>query len=310
MARAIWTGAISFGLVNVPVSLYTATQSKRISFNQLERKSGQRVRYKRVAEESGKEVDWDDIVKGYQFEKGRFVEITPEELSELEPRKSRSIDIEEFVSLDEIDPITWNKTYYLGPQSDVGAERPYELLRQAMEETGRVGIGRFVMRTKEYLATVRPIGKLLALETMYFADEIRGADEVENAPAKVKLNPKQLDMAKQLIDSLTGKWDPEKYRDTYRERVMELIEKKAKGEEIVTTQEAEEEPRVVNLMKALEESLATMGKGGKGKKSAAGGGDLEDLTKGELYDRAAKADISGRSKMSKPQLVRALRKAS
>ena len=317
MARAIWSGAISFGLVTIPVKLYSATSSHKLDFHQLT-KDGERVRYQRVAEGSGKEVEYEDIVKGYEIDEGQYVVVTPEELAAVEPTKSRTIDIEDFVDLDEIDPIAWDKTYYLAPASDVGAERPYALLLQAMRETNKVAIARFVMRSKQYLATIRPIGDLLGLETMYFADEIRGADDVENVPGKVKVADREVAMARQLIESLTSEWKHEQYADTYQERVRELVKSKVEGKDIVV-REDEETPQMADLMEALRASVeASTGKGGGTKSSGSGskakagksGTDYEDLTKDELYSKATEADVAGRSSMSKSELIAALEEAS
>jgi DNA end-binding protein Ku len=253
--RAIWTGALSFGLVNIPVRLYSATASHDVAFHQFEEKTGQRIHLKRVAERSGREVPYQRIVKGYEVRKGKVVLIEPKELEAIEPRKTRTIDLEMFVDMHEIDPIYWNTTYYLGPEDTGGAAKSYELLRRAMEETGRVGVGRFVMRTKEYLTTIRPLGGGLALETMFYADEIRDQSEVVGSLKKLSVAPRELDMAKQLIKSLEDDWDPRKLKDTYRDRVMELIQKKARGEEIDVEPTAEPEQKVVDLMAALKASL-------------------------------------------------------
>jgi DNA end-binding protein Ku len=187
--RAIWSGSISFGLVNIPVRLYTATVSHDIAFHQFQARTGQRIHNKRVAERSGREVPFDDIVKGYEVGKGKVVLVDPKELESLEPRRTRTIEIEQFVELKEIDPIVWEATYYVGPEGSQGAVKSYQLLRRAMEEEGKVGIGRFVMRTKEYLVTVRPFGRGLALETMFYADEIRDQEEAAGAPGKMNVAP-------------------------------------------------------------------------------------------------------------------------
>jgi DNA end-binding protein Ku len=252
--RAIWSGAISFGLVAVPVKLFPATEQQDIRFHQFKEGTRQRIRNKRVSEKTGREVDYDDIVKGYEVEKGRFVVVTPEELEGVAPEKTRTIDIEAFVDLADIDPIYYEKTYYLAPADEAGAERAYALLLKAMEDEGKVAIGRFVMRTKEYLAAIRPLEDLLALETMYFADEIRETSEIDNVPVRTRVNPGQLKMAKQLIGSLADDWDPTRYHDEYRERVLKLIRDKAKGKEIVLP-EAEETPKVADLMEALRQSI-------------------------------------------------------
>ena len=316
MARPIYSGAISFGLVTVPVQLYSATSSHTISFHQLQRGTGERIRQKRVAEGSGEEVEYGDIVKGYEVDDGRWITIDRDELEAVEPGRSRTIEITDFVDIAEIDPIAWNKTYYLGPQEDVGAEKPYELLRRALQSTGRAAIATLVMRGRQYLVTIRPLDDVLALETMWFADEIRGTDEIGNLPEDVEVSDRELGMAEQLIESLTSEWEPERYRDTYRERVMELIEAKAEGEEVVVREEAEA-PKVTDLLEALrrsvEETTARREGGAAAATAGAGSGEDEDLsalTKDELYDRAADADISGRSSMTKDELIEALREAS
>jgi DNA end-binding protein Ku len=253
--RAIWTGALSFGLVNIPVRLYSATVSHDIAFHQFEEKTGQRIHNKRVAERSGREVPYQKIVKGYEVSKGKVVMIEPKELEALEPKKTRTIDLELFVDMHEIDPIYWDRTYYLGPDDSPGAAKSYELLRRAMSDTERVGVGRFVMRTKEYLATIRPLGQGLALETMFFPDEIRDQREVLGPLKKVNVSPRELEMAKQLIKSLEDKWDPHQLKDTYRDRVLDLIRKKAHGEEIVAETAPEPKGEVIDLMEALKASL-------------------------------------------------------
>lgn len=299
-------------MVHLPVRLYGATKSRQPSFHQLQAGTGERIRYRRVAENSGEEVSWEDIVKGYEIEKGRYVVLSSEELEALAPKKSHTIEIEEFVELTEIDPIVWKETYYVGPERKVGAEEPYALLRRAMVETGKVGIGRFVMRTKEHLASIRPMGEdLLVLETMYFHDEILGAEQVENLPKDANVGGRELQMAERLIEAMSAKWNPERYRDTFRDEILELVKRKARGEEVVTEPEREA-PRVLDLMKALRASLeATKPVNGEEKISSGRAADLRALSKTELYERATEADVSGRSKMSKEQLIRALeRKAS
>jgi DNA end-binding protein Ku len=306
MARPIWSGAISFGLVTVPVKLFSATSSQTVRFNQFQEGTGERIRYKRVAESSGEEVAYSDIVKGYEVEDDRYVLVTQEELESVEPGRSRTIEIEDFVDLDAIDPITWDKTYYLAPREDAGAEKPYALLRTAMASTKRVGIARFVMRGKQYLATIRPLGDALALETMWFADEIRGLDEIDNLPVDAEPSERELSTAEQLVESLTVDWEHDRYRDTYRERVLELIKRKAEGERIVVEEE-EAPPEVADLMAALERSVEQTAGRRKRTERRDGGDGLADLSKDELYERASEAGIPGRSKMSKDELVTALR---
>ena len=268
MPRAIWSGSISFGLVNVPVKLYSAVSQKDLHFNQFEEGTGARIHYQRVSEKSGKEVDYENIVKGYEVSKGRFVMITPDELDALEPRGTRTIDIEDFVSLEEIDPIYYEHTYYLAPQGE-GSGKAYALLLKAMEEQGKVGIGRFVMRTKQYLGAIRPLDGVLALSTMLFGDEVVDRKSIDDLPdRRTSVSDRELKMAGQIIDSLSAKWDPSRYEDTYRERVLELIESKAKGKELVMPEAPEEAPKVVDLLAALEASLAAAKKGSPTKKKA------------------------------------------
>jgi DNA end-binding protein Ku len=261
MARPIWSGSISFGLVNVPVKLFSATSPKEVRFHMLHDKDGGRIQQKRVCSIDGEEVPWEHIVKGFEIAKGRYVTVTKEELEAFSPKATRSIDIEDFVDLHQIDPIYYDHSYYLVP--DRGAARPYALLLEAMKRTGKVGIGQFVLRTKQYLAAVRPMGRALALSTMLYADEVVDQSELEGLPAAdAKPREKELHMAEQLVQSLATDFDPKKYKDTFREQVVALLERKAEGEEIVA-EPAEEVPRgkVVNLMDALAKSLAAARKG-------------------------------------------------
>jgi DNA end-binding protein Ku len=256
MARPTWTGSISFGLVNIPIRLFTAVKSHRVAFHEFEQGTKQRIRHKRVAERSGREVPWQKIQKGFEVGKGRFVTLTDEEIEAAAPAKTRTIEIEQFVGLGEIDPVSWDQSYYVAPDGQAAA-KAFQLLRRAMEDRGRVGIGRFVMRTKEYLVCIRPFEDVLALETMFFADEIREVHELAEAPARVATGQRELAMAGQLIDSLSSTWKPEKYRDTFRERIAELAEKKAKGQEIVVeAPEDEGKGEVLDLMSALKATLA------------------------------------------------------
>ncbi len=313
-SRAIWSGSITFGLVNVPVKLYTATQPKDVRFHQFEKGSGKRVHNKRVAEGTDKEVAYDDIVKGYEVHKGEFVIVTPDELEAVAPGRSSTIDIEDFVDLTDIDPIYYERTYYVGPANDAAA-RTYRLLVDAMADTGKAAIGRFVMRTKEYLAALRADDALLVLETLFFADEIRDAHDAVGAVKRAKVGDRELRIARQLIDSMATEWDPTRYADTYRERVLDLIERKAKGEEIVVS-EPEQRAPVLDLMAALEQSLDAAREGKKTKEGAASNGsrgkktDYDGWSRAQLEDEARKRDIPGRSKMNKDELVDALRRAS
>lgn len=311
MARPIWSGAVSFGLVTIPVRLYSATSEQTVRFHQFERGTGSRIRYRRVNEDTGQEVDYGDIVKGYEVDDGRHVIVTPEELEAVEPEKRRTIDVEDFVDLGDIDPVFFNKTYYLAPAEDVGAEKPYALLLQAMDTTNKVAVCRFVMRNKEYLATIRPIDGMLGVETMFFSDEVRDASDVDNVPVDLDVGDRELSMAEQLVSSLTTDWDPTRYTDTYRERVLELIGRKAEGEEIVTEQPAER-PEAGGLMDALRASVEAARQRGQAagsptdldeRRAADGAGEM---SKEELYEQAQRADIPGRSTMTKEQLAEAL----
>jgi DNA end-binding protein Ku len=271
MPRAIWSGAISFGLVAIPVKLYPATEQKDIQFHQFKAGTDQRVRNKRVSETTGREVDYQDIVKGYEADKGKYVIVTPEELQSLAPEKTRTIEIADFVDLSEIDPIYFEKTYFLAPEDEAGAKKAYALLLSAMESEGKVAIGRFVMRTKEYLVAIRPMGGVLAVETLYFPDEIRKPSEIENLPVRAKTDDRQERMARQLIGTLSAEWDPSRYHDEYRERVLKLIRDKAKGKEIAAP-ESSETTRVSDLMEALRQSIEATKEGRRPAAPASGNG--------------------------------------
>jgi DNA end-binding protein Ku len=270
MARAIWSGSISLGLVNVPVKLYSAVKRKEVHFHQLHETTGARVRYKKVSESSGREIPSDNIVKGYEISKGNYVAVTDDDFEAAEPERTHTVDIEDFVALEEVDPLQFTNTYWIAPQDTKGASKAYALLRDAMAKKARVAVGRFVLRTKEHLVLVRPVDGALALHTMLFPDEIVAANEIDGLPVRVKPDAREVKMAEQLIDSLTVKWDPKKYTDTYREKLLDVIKRKAKGEEIVT-EPREERADVVDLMAALEASIeATKSrrKTGRAKKSA------------------------------------------
>jgi DNA end-binding protein Ku len=249
VARAIWSGVISFGLVSVPVRMYTATESKELKFHFLDRRDMAPIGYDKVNKETGESVDRDNIVRGFEFEKGRFVELTEEDIDRLDIELTHAIDICDFVSIDEIDPIYFRKAYYLLPQE--GAEKPYRLLVKALEETGRVAIAKVVIRNKQHLAAIRPVEDTLVLETMYYADEVR---QPEEAPRPQVREP-EVAMAKTLIENLAGKWDPEKYHDRYRGELLDLLKKKAKGQKLPEPS-AEEGGEVVDLMEALRQSVA------------------------------------------------------
>ena len=257
MPRAIWSGAISFGLVNIPVKLYSAVSKKTVRFHQIDAESGGRVRQKRVGPD-GEEIAYEQIVKGYEIGPDRYVTISPEELEALEPQKTRTIDIEDFVDLDQIDPIYYDHPYYLAP--DTGASKAYRLLVDAMEDSGKVAVARVVLRSKEHLVAIRPRDGALAMETMLFADEVippESLEELASADGDVQTSDRELAMANQLIESLASEFDPGKYRDEYRERVLDLIERKAQGETIVIEEPAAEPEKVPDLMAALEASIAS-----------------------------------------------------
>ena len=255
MPRAIWSGSVSFGLVNVPVKLTTATSQKDVRFHQLHDADGGRINQKRVCSVDGEEVEYAHIVKGYDLGGGRYVVVEPEELAGIDAEATRNIDIEEFVDLAEIDPVYFEKSYYLVP--DGRAEKPYALLVETMQRCGKVALGRFVLRTKQYLAALRARDGVLVLSTMLYADEVIDPGELE-VPTAVDTGPsdRELDMAARLVESLSGPFDPTKYRDDYRDKVMALIEAKADGEIIAPPEREPEAAPVVDLMAALEASLA------------------------------------------------------
>jgi DNA end-binding protein Ku len=256
MPRAMWTGAISFGLVTVPVKLYSALDRKAVRFHQLSAKTGTRIAQKRVDTQSGEEVPYEDIVKGFEIAKDRYVVMQPGELDAIQPKKTKTIEIEDFVELAQIDPVYYDHPYYLAPGP--GGVKPYRLLLEAMRETGRVAIARVVIRSKENLVAIRPLGEALGMATMIFADEVippESIDEIAEAAA-VKTTKRELEMAEQLVSSLAGDFEPERYRDSYRQEVLDLIERKAQGEEIAVAPAPEEasEP-APDLMSALKASL-------------------------------------------------------
>jgi DNA end-binding protein Ku len=257
MPRAIWSGSISFGLVNIPVKLYNAVSRKSVSFNQIDRRTGSRIRYRKVSAQDEAEVPSEQIVKGYELPSGEYVLIDDDELAALDPEAVRTIDIEEFVDLVDIDPIYYDAAYYLAP--DKATVKPYALLAEAMEQSQKVGIARFVMRSKQYLAAVRPKDGKLLLSTMVYADEVNGTKDIPELDGidGVDVSDRELGMAEQLIASLSGPFEPDKFEDTYRNRVLELIERKAAGEtELVQAPQPVSADKVVDLMAALEASVS------------------------------------------------------
>ena len=308
MARAIWSGSISFGLLNVPVKLYSAVSKQTIRFRELREKDGSRVRHKRVAESDGKEVEYDDIVKGYEFAPDQYVTLTRDELSELDPKKTRAIEIQDFVDIEDIDPIYFEQPYYLGP--DKGAAKAYALLVEAMKQARKAAIARFVLRNKEHLAAIRPMGDVLTMATMRFHDEVTDPEDLEGdlfAEEKPsKPDKRELEMAKQLIDSLSGDFKADKYRDEYREELLAMLERKAEGKEVVSAPTEEPKPtKAPDLMAALEESLtAVRGEpSGDGAAAQAGGnGASKSKPKskaGSGSKSKAKSKSSGRKSTSR-----------
>ena len=322
MARAIWTGYLSFGLVVLPVGLFSAIEQRDMRFNQFERGTGKRVKYKRVAEDTDREVPYEKIVKGLETASGDYVMLTPQELASVEPGKSKTIEIGDFVSLDEIDPIYFEKSYYLAPK-DKDAGKPYALLLQAMQDAERVGIAMFVMRGRQYLAAIRPSDDVLVLETLYYADEVRDPKtSLDRLPEQVDLSSREIGVAKSLIEQMTVPWEPDRYKDAYREAVLDLAKAKEDGKEVTVAPVKKEDTKVVDLTAALERSIAAAKEkrdGAKAKpepaaKSSAAAGtgtgpgadELADMSREDLYARAQKLKIPGRSKMSRDDLADAV----
>src|SRR4051794_16886340 len=287
MPRSIWTGAISFGLVNVPVKLYSAVSKKTVRFHQLHDTDGVRIQQKRFCPADGEEVAYEHIVKGYEITPDQYVVVEPAELEAIEPRKTKTIDIEDFVDLEDIDPLYYDHPYFLMPGT--GAAKPYKLLVTAMEDAQKVAIARVVIRQKEQLVAIRPTAGVLAMSTMNFSDEVVSPDRFDDAPGDdVETSTREVDMAKQLIESLSTEWEPGKYHDTYRERVMELIESKAEGKEIAV--EPVEEPQPVpDLMAALEASVKAARKD-KDSGGRASDGDGGGAASGGKRSSAAKSN--------------------
>src|SRR5438309_2676206 len=251
MPRTMWKGAISFGLVSIPIRVITATDEKGLSFNQLHDEDHGRIKYQRVCAKCGEVVAYEHIVKGYEYEKDRYVVLTDEELESVPVESSRAIDILQFVDAEDIDPLYYKKSYYLVPE-EVGV-KAYRLLREAMSEDGRVGIAKVSFRDKEHLSALRFSDDILVLETMYWPDEIREA-KFEELDKDAKLRPQEIQMARTLIDNLTEDWDPDQYHDEYRQALLDMVEKKVAGEEIEVI-EAPEPAKVVDLMEALKASV-------------------------------------------------------
>jgi DNA end-binding protein Ku len=259
MARAIWSGSISFGLLNVPVKLYSAVARRGISLREIRESDGARIRHRRVAEGTDEEVPYEKIVKAFEITKDRYVPLSKDELASLDPKKTRAIEVQDFVDINEIDPIYFDSPYYLGPAD--GAEKAYSLLARAMEDSGKVAVARFVFRNKEHLAAIRPGDGVLTLTTMRFADEVVPPSDLDDVlpSEQPKVAKRELEMAEELIESLTRSFDPSAYRDEYREELLAMIERKAAGEEVMAAPEEEREPtKAPDLMAALEESIAAV----------------------------------------------------
>ncbi|MFJ4578782.1 non-homologous end joining protein Ku [Streptomyces echinatus] len=342
MARPIWTGVLTFGLVTLPVALFTATEDHTVHFHQLQRGTSDRIRNKRVNERTGKEVAADRIVKGYELEEGEYVVVEPEELEEISPGRSKVIDLAGFVDLRQVEPVYFGRTYYVGPR---GTEygKVYELMRAALDRSEKAGIATLTLRGKEYLTALRAQPDVLVLHTLHWADEVRDPGDVvpELPERRAKPDGKELRTAERLIDALTIDWDPRDYHDTYEERVKRLVAAKREGEEVVGEPEPPESTNVIDLMEVLSRSVeqsrsrgreggggkqggGKRGRGGKqdtGRKEASRrkaapprktaphrvrSEDLASLSKAELYERATAAGVPGRSKMTRDQLIEAL----
>ena len=317
MPRAMWSGAISFGLVNIPIKLFTAVSRKNVSFNQIDTRTGSRIQYRKVSAADGDEVPSEAIAKGYQLSSGEYVLVGDDELAALDPEATRTIDIEQFVDLEEIDPLFYDAAYYVAP--DKGASKPYALLTRAMEEKGKVAIARLVMRTKQYLAALRPKDGMLVMSTMVYADEVNDPAQLDGVEDMhdVDVSERELRMAEQLIESLTEPFEPERYEDTYRNQVLELIDRKAAGEEeVVAPPTPAAEEKVVDLMAALEASVrdakearkrhptaqaAAGGGGGSGEGDANGAKPAGRSAKAAKASKSAKASKATKSTKAAPR---------
>jgi DNA end-binding protein Ku len=305
MPRAIWTGSVAFGLVNVPVRMYSAVEDHSLHFNFVHEPDGSRIGYEKVCKQEEKSVPDSEIVKAFEYEKGEWVYMTDEDFEAAAAENHRTIDIREFVAFEEIDPIYFERTYYLGPEEN--GERVYALLLRAMEESGLAGIAKWVMRDRQNLGCLRVREGAITLERMHFADEVRSLEGI--APESAKVDKQELEMASQLVEQFRGSFDPTRYRDTYRDALCEIMKAKRKGEPVHA--EAVPEPEApTDLMSALRASLeASKRKSGRTSSKSANG-ELGALSKDELYELAREADISGRSDMSKEELVEALSRAA
>jgi DNA end-binding protein Ku len=254
MPRPVWSGTVSFGLVTIPVKMFNAVSRKAVSFNQLDRRTMARIKYRKVSAEDGNEVPDDEIVKGYEVSKDRYVIVDPDELEQFMPAATHALELDEFVDLSELDPIMFDSAYYLAPDK---APKPYVLLARAMEEAGKVGIGRLVMRNKQYIAAIRAVDGRLVMSTMVYSDELVNPASIDElgALSGVEVSDRELAMAGQLVASLAGEFEIDRYRDSYREQVMDLIGRKAAGEELTMPERPSAAPAVIDLMAALEASV-------------------------------------------------------
>jgi DNA end-binding protein Ku len=302
--RSIWSGSLSFGLVNVPVQMLSATRDKQIRFSQLDSNDNTPIEVHRFCSEEDVEVPYEEIVAGYEIEKDTYVMLTDDELSAALPEKTKTIDIDEFVQIEDVDPIYYDHPYFLVPTGGEGATRAYELLRKVMEREGRIALGRFVLRNREYLAAIRPRGGRLTLTTMVFQDELRATDPVRDLVGRAKAPKKEVDAAVELIEAMSTEWDPSKYEDRHRKRLRKLIEAKGEGQKIEPIDDGEAPSEVPDLMAALEATLAKAR--GEDKPKPGEGSSLKRETKDELLERAKKLDIDGRSKMTKDELADAI----
>jgi DNA end-binding protein Ku len=301
MARAVWSGSLSFGLVNVPVKAFAAVHDHDVHFHQLDPK-GNRITYEKRSAKTGQKVDKDDIVLGYELSAGNYVQLDPDELAELRPRSNRTLEVDDFVDLADIDPVFYQNTYWLAPADETAAPA-YKLLAAAMDDKGRVGIGTVVMRNKQYLAAVRPVRGLLAMSTMRFADEVVAGEDVDGMPTGKAPDAKHMKLANQIIDALATDWDPTRYHDTYTEELRDLIARRAKGETIEVPEE-EQEPasNVVDLMAALEASVsaAREGRASRGGAKAKRGGASAGSDKAKAATKSRSGGTSRRSTAKTP----------
>jgi DNA end-binding protein Ku len=301
MPRSIWSGAIAFGLVNVPVRLYSAVQEHKLRFHFVHEKDSSPIGYEKICKKEGKPVPDDEIVKAFEFQKGEYVFMEEQDFKAARVEGYKMIDIVDFVPYADIDPIYFSHTYYVGP--DRGAEKTYSLLVKAMESSELAGIAKFVMRDRQHLGALRIRDGVITLEQLYFADEIRDVDEIK--ASRTRVSAEELKMAERLIESFTSAWKPEKYKDTYRDELCAIIRAKRKGQEVHAAPDVEEEAPA-DLLTALRESIERS----RGGTRARGNGDLAGLSKQELDQRAKQAGVEGRSRMTKAELVRALRRVA